>query len=324
MYCSVDVLVELLDNGIDIDATVNPEGMTALEYATHLQRIDVLRVLLQRGASADHVGPWGLNAFFYAFYPPENQLQKGSTIDTVRVLNEYIYMDPSATWDHGGNALHAAAMFSTSEDVDALARLGCDITHVDRQGGGALLYAVKYGNSAAFFGLLGNGAKIEANTDDSARNLLMSLIEAKAELHIPSPASFTSDYDTIAKHLLRHHIPAGSPMCGPDDVAWPEGITPQAITWHDFAAAYGPETQAWFEWILFECWYTRVGEDGRIISIDPIVDRDTRRGHVIGEVSQAAQQHEQGQSDDVVWALGYDGGAPDDEEESFYDAAEVL
>lgn len=344
LNCGPDVLVELLDNGTDIDAAVVPELMTALEFAAYRQRIDLLRVLLQRGASADHVGARGLNAFFYSFYPDERNWQKTPTMDTVNVLNEYVWMDPSATWDYGGTALHAAAMFSLDVDIDALVRLGCDLDHVDKQGSTALRYAVKYGNSSAYFGLLRNGAKIggDGKGKDRASALLMNAIACKATVRVPSDGFMEFDHETIVKHLLRRHLPADSLLYihgnerWSDGESWPASITDRTITWREFAAAYGPEAEDWLAGILRDCGWSAYAErqyacggSNKMTSSEGL-----RKGHVIGEVAAEAQQRNDVQAaqayrdDDDSREQCVDSAIDDrddnDEGERFWDAVETL
>lgn len=324
------MLVELLDNGIDIDGTIVPdEHMTALETAVRWQRTDALRVLLQRGASADHVGPRGLDALFYCFYPIKGTWRNGSSMERVHVLNKYIWMDPGATWDYGGTALHAAAIFSSGEDIDALIKLGCDLEHVDKQESTALRYAVKYGNPSAYFALLRNGASMGGDSNNSAGDLLMNAVMCKDFARGRPSDVVDYDHDTIVKDLLRHHIPPRSLLYIHDNGSWPTTITDRMITWREFAAIYGPDMEAWFVDILQECWYSNEGQDS-CTSSEPASSHSARQGHVIGEASQPEHC---GDPNSDVHAPGYDSGASserteertlNDDDESFWDAAEVL
>lgn len=320
-----------MDTGIDIDGiTVPDELMTALETAVRWQRTDAVRVLLQRGASADHVGPRGLNALFYSFYPIKGTWRNGSSMDRVHVLNEYVWMDPGATWDYGGTALHAAAMFSSGEDINALVKLGCDLEHVDKQESTALRYAVKYGNSSAYFALLRNGASMGGDSNNSAGDLLMNAIMCKDFALGRTSDLVEYDHDTIVKDLLRNHLPRRSLLYVHANGSWPASITDRMITWQEFAAIYGPEIEAWFADLLQECWYPN-GRQGSCKPKELISNESTRQGRITGEVSEAEHDGE----DDFVDESRASNHEPDeksagprnsaaDDDEIFWDASEVL
>ena len=329
MCCSTDVLIDLLDHGTDIDSAIGPDQITALEFAAYQQRIDALRVLLQRGASADHVGANGLNAFFYSFYPRPQNWQKVPSKHTFNVLNEYVHMDPTAAWDYGGTALHAAAMFSLGSDIDALVALGCDLDHVDRQGNTALVYAVKYGNPSAYFALLRNGAKM-GKRQNTPTMLLVNAMLCKAEVSSGKIIfGFTPpDYDTIVRHLLCERIPLGATYYIYGNESWPKNVTDRDITFQEFAAImHGHEIEMWLTGLLQECGHLPA-ERNTFRHSHPMLDADVNHGDVIGGVTE-------GRSWDCPEDIDeYDDGSGEnsarlkdrrtDEDDLFWDAVETF
>jgi hypothetical protein len=327
LYCSPDVLIEVLDHGTDIDSAIGPDKMTALEFAAYQQRIDAMRVLLQRGASADHVGARGLNAFFYSSYPRPAHWQKVPSKNTFNILNEYIHMDPTATWDYGGTALHAAAMFSLGSDIDALVALGCDVDHVDKQESTALLYAVKYGNPSAYFALLRNGAKMDRR-QNTPTMLLVNAIMCKAEL---TWGDFvTPDYDTIVRHLLRECIPLGCTYYIYGNESWPADVTDRDITFQEYAAIrYGRQTESWLTHLLRECGHLAAADRYKYGRMNhPTLDaEDVHQGHVVGDATEGSSGNFPENID------GYEDGSGESsprckncrtiDDELFYDAVET-
>jgi ankyrin repeat protein len=62
MTGSMDVAIYLLDNGADVDEAVTSAQITPLSMAAGLHEIDILRMLLSRGASLDHFDTYGFDA----------------------------------------------------------------------------------------------------------------------------------------------------------------------------------------------------------------------------------------------------------------------
>ena len=330
MYCSTDVLLDLLNHGTDIDSAIGPDQITVLEFAAYQQRIDALRVLLQRGASPDHVGANGLNAFFYSFYPRPQNWQKVPSKDTFNVLNEYVHMDPTATWDYGGTALHAAAMFSLGSDIDALVALGCDVDHVDRQENTALVYAVKYGNPSAYFALLRNGAKMERR-QNTPTMLLVNAMLCKAEV---SSGKLTfgltpPDYDTIVRHLLRECIPLGATYYVYGNESWPKNVTDRIITFREYAAlTHGHEIETWLKGLLQECGHLPADDRNTSGHSHPMLGADVHHGHVIDAGTEGCSRSCSENIDEYEDGSGENSARCKDcrssEDDFFWDAAETL
>lgn len=245
-------MVELLENGADVDTAVGRKGSTSLELAARMRNMNVLRTLLRRGASADHCDENGVDVYISCWYPKSNRAEASSSRDVFNVVSEYVALE--RTYTFGGSlditVLQAAASAVEGPDIDALVSYGHGIEDRDNGSRTALFYAANFGNSSAFLALLAQGADMDYESF-SVETMLQVTIEGRARTaHADSRAR---GYGAIAGHLLKNgHPDLNLLFVSTDSSTGPTSIRGRNVTLKQIAEAYGPEIEAWFLTLLLE------------------------------------------------------------------------
>lgn len=246
-------MVELLENGADVDAVVDRQGSTVLALAAKTRNMDMLRTLLRRGASADHCDELGIDVYVSCWYPNLDRTRASSSRDVFNVLSEYIALDHTYTWGTSRKltVLQTAATTVDGPDIDALISYGHNIEGADSEGHTALFYAVKFGNLSAFLALLAQGACMDYESF-SVETMLQAAIDGGARpAHTDTQAR---RYGAIAAHLLKYGNPDLNLLfeISNDSPTDPASIRGRSVTLKQIAEAYGPEIEAWFLTLLLE------------------------------------------------------------------------
>ena len=250
---SVELLVELLDNGANIDTKTAGTEDNLLEIAARYRSLDVLRMLLQRGASTDSCDEHGFDVNYYCWSSEDFSKSGASAIDTANVLSEYAVLDPQRTWLQGATILHVAAMSVDGHDVDALIARGHDAEAKDDKGATPILYAFGGGNASAYFALLAHGADSLCSFS-SVEKMLHEAVKLQAKMSHSTVSSNPekTGYRSIVKYILQHESPninlAFKAPLGDED--YPPSVRGHRTTPRQLAEAYGSKTEAWFLTLL--------------------------------------------------------------------------
>jgi hypothetical protein len=275
----MDVAICLLDNGAAVDEAVTSEQQTPLQFAAILGEIDILRMLLDRGASLDRFDENGMDASVGCILTRRGK--KVAPVDMLKVISGHISIDTNAIdLLDGTTLLHLTASYQSASEIDLLISLGSSVEVRDRGGRNALYFAAFGGNPATYFALLAHGS----TTEDLADNLLY-VIDAKAN-------SFNSVYydewdglglfDPILRDLLDRRTDLMTSVCIVNGEV--EDIQGPAIPLQQAAAAYGPGIEAWFLGLLQEC--GRETEEDRRRLQEMRTGGYDQHGTVIGEVDE--------------------------------------
>lgn len=247
-------MVELLDNGADVDTAIEHNQSTSLELAAKKRSMNVLRTLLQRGASADHCDKFGVDVYVSCWYPILTRAGAFPSRDVFHIVNEYIALDHTYTWGAGVRlpVLLAAATTVEGPDIDALISYGHNIEGADNGGRTVLFYAVSFGNPSAFFALLAHGADMYYESF-SVELMLHETIKGEAT-RIDRTILAVQAYDAIARHLLRNGSPDLNLIfdIAPESPSDPASIRGRSVTLKQIAEANGPRIETWFLALLRE------------------------------------------------------------------------
>lgn len=154
-----EVVELLLDVGADVNANVVKGGLSPLYAAAVRGHIDVVRLLLNRGAIVRPADP--------DIPPPLYGAVQGGHRNVVELLlASGADVDPEAAG--GWNALYPAALAGHTEIVELLLARGADVNAANPGGDTALHAAAKLGSQAMVELLLANGADVNA-TDTRGR-----------------------------------------------------------------------------------------------------------------------------------------------------------
>jgi len=271
-HSNVEVLAELLENGANVEARLSHSQVTLLEIAAFQRHLDVLRVLLRRGASTDHCNEDGIDVQFFCWCSEDHSNKGISATETANVLSEYVALDPQATWDDS-TILHIAAACADGHDIDALISCGHDVEAKDDDNLTPIACAVQYGNASAYFALLAHGADLNYSWS-SVEEMLHRAMTCQAQMpnltFLPFPEE--ADYESIVRHILKHGSPdlniAIRVRLGDED--YPPSVHGHSTTPRQLAEACGPKIEAWFLTLLLESGHP-----------DYFTKRDKRRLHAL-------------------------------------------
>jgi hypothetical protein len=314
----MDVAIYLLDNGADVDEAVTSAQVTPLSMAAGHHKIDILRMLLSRGASLDHFDTYGFDAVTHCITSLIDEQHQAAKVDMLKVINEFALLDTNI--DGGGEKhLHEAALFSSASEIDFLISLGWKVEDQDRAGHTALSYAALGRNPVTYFALLAHGSTTAYLTD----NLLLVIYAKAKSFHRVDKLSHESLFDPIIKDLLSRRVDLMTSIYVVDER--PQDIQGPPIPLQQAAAVYGHEIEAWFLGILQECGLES-GEDRRRLQELRTGGYD-QHGVVIGEVDE---ESDHGRGDEDPEYAGSESGrssagseAEDTEDdECFWDAEE--
>ncbi|KAJ8525408.1 hypothetical protein ON010_g15706 [Phytophthora cinnamomi] len=148
---------------------VRGDRTTPLIAAAQYGHLDVVRLLLERGASIELTRSGGSTALITAAYEGH--------CDIVRLLLEK-GADTEKSYDVGYRALTSAAQYGHIDVVEALLGGGAAIDAVSDDGSSALLIAATFGQLEIVRALLGHGASVDL-ADTYGNTPLMAAVESK-------------------------------------------------------------------------------------------------------------------------------------------------
>jgi hypothetical protein len=276
MTGSMDVAIYLLDNGADVDEAVTSAQITPLSMAAGLHEIDILRMLLSRGASLDHFDTYGFDAVTHCIASLIDEQHQAAKVDMLKVITEFGSLDTSLKGRH--SHLNLAAMYCGAREIDFLISLGHDVEDHDDWRQGAIYFAASQGNAATYFALRAHGAPTETLEHELLRFLTLWANPVGPRFRRRG----IDHYDPIIKDLLSRRVDLMTSICIVGGS--PQYIQGPAIPLQQAVAEFGLEIEAWFLGILQECGL-ETEEDGRWLQA--LRHRGYhQRGIVIGEVDE--------------------------------------
>jgi hypothetical protein len=291
----MDVVIYLLDNGTAVDeAVVTSEQLTPLLIAARLRDIDIIRMLLSRGAPLDHFDAFGLDAVTNCIYPTSKkrvERSKAATVDVLKVMSEFESLETNSRDDFNGT-LQLAASYSSAREIDFLVGLGHKANDFDGDHRSAIYQAARRGNSATYFALLAHGAATEYLTEN-----LPIVINAKAApfggVACHEFLGPPGDFDPILRDLLGRRADLLTSL-GLVDGNFVDILGP-AIPLQEAVKACGLSTEAWFLGLLQECGLETEEDRQRLQELR--IDGYDQHGTVIGEVDEWSTDYDSGDED---------------------------
>lgn len=264
----MDIVAELLSVGVDVDAKIYSRwgtSRTALNVAVKHKHVDIVRLLLQHGASQDHVLDLEHSSAMWCWLSGSD-LTKISPLEMFRILNEAACQDMSAKNLDGRTALHIASESGTDSDINALLSLGSVVHSLDIVGYAPINDATFYGNFATYSALVGHyDANSFKDWDSIGWSLLHSTVAGK-ELHDRKSLRENScstaqprEHGKILRDILERGANPRTTVVLPRDWFVQDGWNvPWALRGHqataqELAAAYGRELEEWYLGILRDC-----------------------------------------------------------------------
>lgn len=151
----VAAVVALLDAGAAPDGAL-PDGTTALHWAAHAERPDVVEALLAAGASPDARDRYGVTPLYLA--------AENGNADAIRLLLD-AGADASQRAPTDETMLMMAARTGRLPAIERLLERGVDVNGRESHfGQTALMLAVREGHPSTVELLIGNGADVDAQT----------------------------------------------------------------------------------------------------------------------------------------------------------------
>jgi ankyrin repeat protein len=155
----------LLGERVDVN-TAQPDGATALHWATHWNDVELVDLLIQAGARVSAVNELGVPPLSLA-------CTNGSPAIVQRLLGAGA--DPNASLPSGETVLMTAARTGSVDVIEALLARGADVNAAEHQRGQtALMWAVVEGHHEAMKVLIGRGADVHARTTRGSTPLLFA------------------------------------------------------------------------------------------------------------------------------------------------------
>jgi hypothetical protein len=261
VFNRVEVAAELIDCGAEVDSlTVQANGWTALQQAAFFKELDIVRFLLQRGASPDLLIPGGDLPNWTCWYLDDRQTEH-SSMDIFNLLCESVCPDMLAVNAYGSTSLHIAASNANGGQIDSPVSLGSDIHLQTHNGMFPIHYAIHNGNFWAFSSLvLHYDEDIFEDPDRIGWSLLHWTVGSKAvyldeiRRDVVIDSTGPREYDEILREVLQRGV---SPQARHRRESWwleaARDLQGREVTAHELAVAYGPEVEAWFLGVLRTC-----------------------------------------------------------------------
>ena len=158
------VLAAITSPAVDVNA-VEPDGSTALLWATYNVDHELVRALLKAGAKADVTNRYGSSPLIEAV--------KLGDVDLTRMLLD-AHADPNSPNQDGQTALMLAASIGSQKIAEMLVAKGANVNAVENfRGQTALMWAAAEGHPEIVDLLLAHGAdvKVRAKYDDWPRQM---------------------------------------------------------------------------------------------------------------------------------------------------------
>jgi ankyrin repeat protein len=220
---------ELLDNGADLEGPLGLLQSTPLQWSVWHQQLDVVRLLLSRGASQDHINTIGWNVTFFCW--PRLEFGNRSMLDYLNVLSDDAVQELDVVDTEAWTVLHRVAAYATARELLELIRQGA---RPEQEAlplrWNALHHAVFYGNEDTYKALIPYFEDdVHSMRDERGWTLL----------HIAASAG----HDTIVRDLL---IRGADPdaLSKPFMSHMPESLHGRACTPRQVARAQSSEEEA--------------------------------------------------------------------------------
>ena len=226
-----NLVLELLERGFDIDAPHDPYGHSPLEEAAASGHLDIVRILLDKGANVNPRHKMGGPALHYAAYnglvevarllldrgadPEVKRASTGSKAlhlavdsgneDTARALLDK-GADPNALGRNGNTPLHTAGYNGRLNMARLLMDKGADVNIQAKDGDTPLHEAAVYGHVDIVLALLDRGARIETTNGrgmtplhyagtNRNRDIALALLDKGADPNVQDKSGWMpSDY----------------------------------------------------------------------------------------------------------------------------------
>jgi ankyrin repeat protein len=122
-----------------------------LEWAFASRKIDIARLLLERGTRVDHISAKGWTPVFNLFgYEYLHGMQQPSCIEYLQLLSAAGFSDWDIQDNMGWSVMHGAAFYGTAEDISALVNVGASVKIVNSRDQTPLRLAVIRKNTDTF------------------------------------------------------------------------------------------------------------------------------------------------------------------------------
>jgi hypothetical protein len=247
-----------LDCGVDVNAVIDPLNMiNALTCSSALKYLDIVRFLLQRGASAGRVDGTGFGAETWCWVV-DDDLTRGSSMDVFNLFLESTHLE----MDH--SRLYFAASSARGVQIDALVRLGADVHHKETSGSAAIHYAAWHGNYSTYLALASYyDGNIFKNDKEFGSLLLFRAIRGRKDgvdgkLHHPPGGGRCLKHDEVLIDMFQRGVEPRMKLPVMDDsesrYGWgPPDVNEYKMEADKLAAALGQETEAWYLSVLRSC-----------------------------------------------------------------------
>lgn len=164
-----DRVAEFLQQGANLSAA-QPDGMTALHWATHWDRLDIVQQLLAAGLDAEARNQYEVTPLAIACLNGDH-----------RVISALLSAGADARdrLPGGETMLMRAARTGKSAAVRLLVEHGADVNAKDRRGQTALMWAAAEGNTGVIGLLLKSGANRDAKTSSGFTAMMFAAREGR-------------------------------------------------------------------------------------------------------------------------------------------------
>jgi hypothetical protein len=169
----LDEAASLLDEAADVNGRTDRQQLTALMVAAKYGHIEMVRLLVERGAEVDATEPGGFTALMLASF-------RGYREIAVTLLENGA--DMNVALEDGRTPLFAAVAKGAEDLVLLLVDRGADLQHEDARGWTALHHAAQLGHLAIVRLLLEQGADGDARTHKNRSPLDLAGWDGHAEV----------------------------------------------------------------------------------------------------------------------------------------------
>ncbi|KAF2716492.1 ankyrin [Polychaeton citri CBS 116435] len=166
-----EIVNELIDAEVDVNASFGLRQTSPLQWALWQKQYDVVRTLLNRGASQDHVNLFGWNATFFCWARMSKNDQPMTFF--LQLLSDDTYQDLDIVDGRGWTVLQRVAAYGFPCEIRELIKLGADPVQVTLPlHWGAIHHATFYGNLDTFEELVPYYQSVQDIVDERGWTLL--------------------------------------------------------------------------------------------------------------------------------------------------------
>lgn len=149
-----EICMVLLQNGAKINSTFGQDQTSALSWALLNRKLDIVRLLMGKGASLDHVSSLGWSPIFYLWPLDHRQGESSSYLNLLRSQDGFEWLHQSLVDTQGWTLLARCAVFGTPEDTMTLIKYGVDPFQAEPWSKWTVLhYVVHYGVADSYLAL---------------------------------------------------------------------------------------------------------------------------------------------------------------------------